>query len=377
MKTIYTIIYVLLSLLALGCVTKEPQEKSSSGLKDVFEGKFLIGTALDTLQIKGEDTLAIELVKQHFNALVAENCMKAERIFSKEWTYDFRTADQFVDFGVKNNMFMHGHTLVWHSQVPDWFFTDEEGNEVSREVLIERMKDHIFALIGRYKGRVTAWDVVNEAFENDGSLRESKYYKIIGPDYFKLAFEFAHEADPDAKLYYNDYAMTIPSKRDGIIAFIRELQKDSVPIHGVGMQGHYSLDNPSIERVEQSILKLSELNIPVMITELDITVLPWPEKSMTADVGLSHEFNKKYDPYSAGLPDSVDVMLNQKYYELFKMFEKHSDKIDRVTLWGVNDTQSWRNYWPIETRTDYPLLFDREYKAKPVVERLITESTSI
>lgn len=303
--------------------------------------------------------------------------MKAERIFSKEWTYDFSTADQFVDFGVKNNMFMHGHTLVWHSQVPDWFFTDEEGNEVSREVLIERMKDHIFALIGRYKGRVTAWDVVNEAFENDGSLRESKYYKIIGPDYFKLAFEFAHEADPAVKLYYNDYAMTIPSKRDGIIAFIKELQKDSVPIHGVGMQGHYSLDNPSIERVEQSILKLSELNIPVMITELDITVLPWPEKSMTADVGLSHEFNKMYDPYSAGLPDSVDVMLNQKYYELFKMFEKHSDKIDRVTLWGVNDTQSWRNYWPIETRTDYPLLFDREYKAKPVVERLIKESTSI
>ena len=377
MKITNTIIYLLFSLFVLGCVTKGPHKRSSTGLKDVFEEKFLLGTALDKSQIIGDDSLAIDLVKQHFNALVAENCMKAERIFSKQWTYDFRLADQFVDFGAKNNMFMHGHTLVWHSQVPDWFFTDEDGNDVGREELIKRMKDHIFALISRYKGRVTAWDVVNEAFENDGSLRESKYYKIIGPEYFKLAFEFAHEADPDAKLYYNDYAMTIPSKRDGVIAFIKELQKDSVPIHGIGMQGHYNIDSPSVSRVEESIIKLSELNIPIMITELDITVLPWPEKSITADIGLSHEFTKKYDPYSEGLPDSVDVKLNQRYYELFKMFEKHSDKINRVTLWGVNDTQSWRNYWPIDGRTDYPLLFDRNYKAKPVVEQLISESSSI
>ena len=364
--------YSLLSLFLFGC-TKKESTTVEIGLKDAFKGKFYIGTALNANQIQGKDSMAIEVVKKHFNAIVAENCMKAERIFSDKWTYDFSLADQFVDLGVKNNMFIHGHTLIWHSQVPDWFFTDKEGNDVGREELIQRMKDHIFAMVERYKGRVTAWDVVNEAFENDGSLRKSKYYKIIGPDYFKLAFQFAHEADPEAKLYYNDYSMTIPEKQDGVIALIAELQKDGVPVDGIGMQGHISLDSPTVDDVQKAILKFSELKIPVMITELDITVLPWPGTSVSADVALTHEFQQEFDPYSNGLPDSVSIKLNDKYYDLFKMFEKHSDKIDRVTLWGVNDTQSWRNYWPIDGRTDYPLLFDRAYQAKPVVEKLISK----
>ncbi len=366
------VFYSLLSLFVMGCTKKESTVKES-GLKDAFNGEFLVGTALNANQIQGKDSMAIEVVNKHFNAIVAENCMKAERIFSDKWTYDFSLADQFVDFGVKNNLFMHGHTLVWHSQIPDWFFIDENGNDIDREELIKRMKDHIFAMVGRYKGRVTAWDVVNEAFENDGSLRKSKFYNIIGPDYFKLAFQFAHEADPEAKLYYNDYSMTIPEKQDGVIALIKELQKDSVPVDGIGMQGHINLDSPSVEDFEKAIIKFSELNIPVMITELDITVLPWPGTSVSADVALTHEFQQEFDPYSNGLPDSVSIKLNDKYYDLFKMFEKNSDKIDRVTLWGVNDTQSWRNYWPIDGRTDYPLLFDRAYQAKPVVEKLISK----
>ncbi len=363
------IIYSVLIFSLISCV-KEKSTDNSIGLKDAFKSDFWVGTALNASQIRGMDSLAIQVVKDHFNAVVAENCMKAERIFSDKWKYDFDLADQFVEFGERNNMFIHGHTLVWHSQVPDWFFTDEEGNDVGREELIKRMKMHIYAMVGRYKGRVTAWDVVNEAFENDGSLRKSKYYNIIGPEYIKLAFQFAHEADPEAQLYYNDYSMTIPAKQDVVIEYIQQLQKDSVPIHGIGMQAHLNLDSPTVKDIELGILKFSKLNIPVMITELDITVLPWPGTQVTADVALSLEFKEEYDPYANGLPDSVNVKLNEKYYDLFKMFEKHSDKISRVTLWGVNDTQSWRNYWPIDSRTDYPLLFDRKCQAKPVVEKL-------
>ena len=268
-------------------------------------------------------------------------------------------------------MFIIGHTLIWHSQVPGWFFTGDAGNDISREELIQRMKNHIYTVVGRYKGRVKGWDVVNEAVSDDGSLRKSRYYEIIGPDYIKLAFQFARDADPDAQLYYNDYALTNKEKREGVIKLIKSLQQDSIPVHGIGMQGHLSLDGPTVEEMEQSIINLSELGLPVMITELDITVLPWPGTEITADVALSHEFKEEYDPYSQGLPDSINNKLNDKYLNLFRMFEKQHEKISRVTLWGVYDGQSWRNYWPIEGRTDYPLLFDRNYQAKPVVEKFL------
>lgn len=359
-------------LLFWGC---KPQQDTThnKGLKDVLNGKFYIGTALSKDQILGGDSAAISIVKQHFNSIVAENCMKVEKILPRKGEYDFSVADKFVDFGEQNNMFIIGHTLVWHSQTPDWFFTDDNGNDVSRDELIQRMKKHISTVVGRYKGRVDGWDVVNEAMENDGSFRQSKYYKIIGPEYIKLAFQFAHEADSGAQLYYNDYAMTLEEKQDGVMKMLQSLQKDGITIHGIGMQGHINLNKPPVEQIEKSILRLSALGIPIMITELDMTVIPWPGTDVTADVALSVAFKKEFDPYPNGLPDSVNKQFNDKYYQLFKMFEKHSDKISRVTLWGINDQQSWRNYWPIDGRTDYPLLFDRSYHPKPAVTKLINE----
>src|SRR5690554_8070789 len=177
----------------LSCTEQAPKEMS---LKEAFEGKFHIGTALNVPQILGRDSAAIKVAKEHFGAIVAENCMKSGPMQPTEGNFEFELADQFVEFGVKNNMHIHGHTLIWHSQAPRWFFTDQQGNLVSKEVLTERMKTHIFTVVGRYKGRIDSWDVVNEAIEDDGSYRNSKFYQILGEDFIKLAFKFAHQADP-------------------------------------------------------------------------------------------------------------------------------------------------------------------------------------
>src|SRR5690606_13602735 len=187
-------------------------------LKDAFENRFGIGAAINDFQIMGRDPETMNVVKQHFNAIVAENCMKSGRIQPMEGEFQFDLADRFVQFGESNSMTIHGHTLIWHSQAPSWFFQDGSGKEVSREVLIQRMKDHIFTVVGRYKGKIKTWDVVNEAILDDGSFRKSKFYEIIGEDFIKLAFQFAHEADPNAELYYNDYSMANAGKREGVVA---------------------------------------------------------------------------------------------------------------------------------------------------------------
>jgi endo-1,4-beta-xylanase len=343
-------------------------------LKDAFAGKFYIGTAMNVEQILEKDTAAVRIIKEDLSAIVAENCMKAGPIQPKEGVFDFSLADKFVEFGEKNNKFITGHCLVWHSQAPRWFFKDSLGNEVSREVLIERMKKHIFTVVGRYKGRVKGWDVVNEAIDDrDGSLRKSKYYQIIGEDFIKLAFQFAHEADPQAELYYNDYSLAEPQKRKGALAMVKKLKEQGVKIDAVGEQCHVGLDNPSLEELEKTITEFAALGVKVMITEMDVVVLPM-DWSLGADVSARVEYKKKSDLYVNGLPDSVNTVFEKRYLDLFKLFLKHKDVVTRVTLWGVTDANSWKNNWPIPGRTDYPLLFDRKYQAKPVVEKIIGEA---
>lgn len=349
----------------------EQQDTDELTLKDAFKDRFYIGTALNARQITGDDPEAIRVVKEHFNAIVAENCMKSERIQPRQGEFQFGLADQFVEFGEQNNMLINGHTLIWHSQAPRWFFTDSLGNDVSREELIQRMKDHIGAVAGRYKGRVHTWDVVNEAILDDGSWRESKFYEIIGEDFVKLAFQFAHEADPEAELYYNDYSMANPGKRAGVVAMVKDLQQQGVKIDGIGMQGHIGLHHPDIEEFEKSLLAFAELGVKVMITELDLSVLPSPRRDVGADVSATYEYQQKMNPYVDGLPDSVETAFNERYLEFFRLFMKHEDKIDRVTFWGVNDGDSWKNGWPVRGRTDYPLLFDRENQPKAVVSSIM------
>jgi endo-1,4-beta-xylanase len=350
------------------CSLKSHEPKT---LKDAYAGKFLIGAAINTGISSGKDTASSRILKREFNSIVAENCMKSENLQPEKGVFFFDEADQFVKFGEENNMVIIGHTLIWHSQAPRWFFVDENGLDVSREELIQRMKDHITTVVGRYKGKIKGWDVVNEAIEDNGSWRNSKFYQIIGEDYIQLAFEFAKAADPECELYYNDYSMAHEGKRKGVVNMVRNLRKAGVKIDGIGMQGHCSLDFPDFNEFEKSLLAFSELGCKVNITELDFTVLPAPNPNMGADVLANFEYQQSLNPYADGLPEDVANRLYERYKDLFKLFLKHQDKVDRVTLWGITDDVSWRNDWPIKGRTDYALLFDRNYQAKPVVNELI------
>lgn len=339
-------------------------------LKEAFLNKFYIGTALNARQITGGEPESLEVVRLHFNSIVAENIMKSARIQPRKGEFNFELADKFVEFGERNNMHIHGHTLIWHSQAPDWFFVDDQGNPLSREVLILRMRKHISTVVGRYKGRVHSWDVVNEAIEDDGSYRKSKFYAVLGEDFIKLAFQFAHEADPDAKLFYNDYSMANPRKREGVVKMVKKLQEEGVPVHGIGMQGHIGLNHPDINEFEKSLKAYGALG-EVVISELDLSVLPSPWGDAGAEVSQNFEYEDKMNPFPEGLPDDVQEQFSDRYVEFFELFLKHQDNISRVTLWGVNDENSWKNDWPVSGRTDYPLLFDRENKPKPVVMDII------
>lgn len=358
----------LLSCLT-GCVAKGHNGHSGSNgetpsLSDAFEGKFFIGAAINLAQIYERDTASVNIIKKHFNAIVPENCMKSMFLQPAEGKFFFDDADRFVAFGERYGKFVTGHTLIWHSQTPRWFFVDSAGQDVSREVMIERMRSHITATVSRYRGRIRGWDVVNEAVEDDGSLRNSKFLQIIGEDYLPLAFEFAHAADPDAQLYYNDYSMAIPAKRDGVVRLVKSLQEAGVRIDGVGMQGHLNMDFPGVEEFEKSLLAFAGLGVKIMITELDLSVLPSPRQSAGAEVSQTFEYQQSLNPYADGLLAAVEKQWNERMSAFFDLFLKHRDKITRVTLWGVSDGDSWKNDWPVPGRTDYPLLFDRKYKLK-------------
>lgn len=370
LSTVSKLAVLLIILLSSACkVVKTDTNKLS--LKGAFKDKFYVGTALNTQQIMEQDTVAVRVIKKHFNSIVAENIMKSALLQPQEGQFRFDLADRLIAFGEQNKMHIHGHTLIWHSQAPRWFFTDNQGKNVSPEVLTQRMKNHIYTVVGRYKGRVHSWDVVNEAIMDDGTWRKTKFYEILGEDFMKLAFQFAHEANPKAKLYYNDYSMENPKRRDGIVAMVKKLQQQGVPIHGIGMQTHIGLTDPKIEETEKSLLAFSALGVAISITEMDVNVLPSAWRNVGAEVSASFEYQQKLNPYTNGLPDSVSTAFNERYVNYFKLFMKHQDKIERVTLWGVNDGQSWLNGWPVRGRTNYPLLFDRANKPKPVVQTLI------
>lgn len=355
-------------IIASGCNAQAPSEE---GLKDALEGKFYMGAAMNDQVILGNDTSSLKILQQHFNSITSENVMKSGPIQPVEGEFAFNLPDRFVEYGLQNGLYIVGHCLVWHSQAPRWFFVDEKGNEVSREVLIERMKTHIFTVVGRYKGKVDCWDVVNEAFEDNGSWRKTKFYQIIGEEFMELAFRFAHEADPDAELIYNDYSMHQKGRRDAVVNMVNDLKAKGLRIDGVGMQAHYGMGHPGFDEFEESLLAFSGTGVDVHITELDVTVLPTPDRRVGAEVSASFEYQEKMNPYAKGLPEKESAALNDRYLDFFKLFLKHGDKIKRVTTWGISDIHSWKNNWPIRGRTNYPLLFDRNYQAKPVVEDII------
>lgn len=351
--------------------TSNPQAVNASQnvapLRDAFRGKFLIGTAVSSRLLQGQDPATEALVRRHFSALTAENAMKPDALQPREGQFNFAQADRLVEIAEQSGAAPIGHTLVWHSQTPRWFFEGPDGQPASRELALERLRTHIKTVVGRYKGRVKQWDVVNEVInDGPGVLRQSPWLKAIGEDYIAEAFRAAHEADPDAILVLNDYNIELGYKRPKALELLKKLLDQKVPINAVGIQCHWRTDNPPLAEAEESIKQYAALGLKVMITELDIGVLP--TKYLGADISareaMTPDQEAVMNPYTQGLPDDVGQKLALRYREAFEMFVRHKDVIGRVTLWGTHDGESWLNGFPVRARTDYPLLFDRQYQPK-------------
>jgi endo-1,4-beta-xylanase len=335
-------------------------------LRKAFHNDFLIGAALNMRQIDEKDPAATALIAQQFDALTPENNMKAALIHPGWDQYNFDDADRIVRFAEKYQMKVNAHNLIWHSQLPPFVSRIQDADSLRRF-----FTDHITTIAGRYDGKVYSWDVVNEALNEDGTLRKSIYQQKLGDDYIVEAFRLAQKAAPHTLLYYNDYNIEHGKKREGVVALVKKIQAAGVRIDGVGIQGHWSAAHIPLEDIENSIREFSALGIKVMFTELDLSVLPSPWNRNTADVGQQAAYADKMNPYMNGLPDSVSAQLAKGYEDLFRLFMKYKDKISRVTFWGVDDGQSWLNGFPIRGRTNYPLLFDRQLKPKPAFYKVI------
>jgi len=329
-----------------GVVKKEVEEDLQS-VAEVYKDYFLIGAAVEPHQLSGEHA---ELLTKHFNSVTAENVMKPISLQPSEGNFTFQAADRIVEFAERHGLQVRGHTLLWHQQSPDWFFEDVDGGEVSRIKLLRRLKRHIQTLVGRYKGKVYAWDVVNEVIDptskETGGMRNNKWYQILGEEYIEKAFEYAREADPEARLFINDYSLASdPGKRDLMYNLVKRLKEKGVPIDGIGMQMHVNVYAPRAADVEKAIQKFASLGVEVHITELDMSV-----------------YDNNADSYDE-VPEEILIRQGQRYKELFEVFKKYSDTVTNVTFWGMADDHTWLKTWPVQ-RNNWPLLFDDSLKAK-------------
>jgi endo-1,4-beta-xylanase len=345
------------------------QMMAQKTLGEATKGKFLFGVAINMQQVNGVNPVESDLIAKEFSAIVPENCMKPQPIHPEENRYFWDDADKLVAFGEKNKQVVTGHCLMWHSQIGRWFFVGDSGKDVTPEVLKERMRQHIYTVVGHYKGRVKGWDVVNEAFEDNGTYRNSKFYRILGKDFIKYAFQFAHEADPNAELYYNDYNVETPAKCDAIVGLVKELKAAGCRIDAVGSQAHMHMDSPTLDQTETSFKKLKDAGVKILITEWDISILPSPYSG--ANISANFNYSKEMDPYKESVPDSIQQKWNKRVLDMFGLFLKYQDVVDRVTVWGLTDNGSWLNNFPIRGRKDYAVLFDRNNKRKPVVDEMI------
>ena len=358
----------------IGCANKlvsEPSNKLSLGAH--FKDLFYLGAAINENTILGLDPKSATIVNSEFNTITPENSLKWMFIQPKPNKFNFKAADKYVEMGLKNNMYIVGHALVWHAQLADFMQNIDNSAEARKHV-----DNHINRLVSRYKGKIDAWDVVNEAFEEDGSLRASVFYNNMGENYIEEVFRITEKADPDADLIYNDYNLYKPEKRAAVLKMVKNFKSNGTKINGVGVQAHWDLKSPSLEEIEQIILDIHAEGVSVSFTELDISVLPNPWEMVGAEVTQNFskfEGDPKMNPFPNGLPDAVQEKLAKRYQDIFNLFVKHSDKINRVTFWGVMDKHSWLNDWPIKGRTNYPLLFDRDYQPKVAYERLLGVNT--
>ena len=409
----------LLTVVLLAICANVRSANAPVTLKDAYKDHFLVGTAVNRSMVTGatfrrsseQNAKDVALIKEQFNQISPENDLKWQLVHPREGAdgYDFGPADAFVNFGLSNNTYIVGHTLVWHSQTPNWvfagtnpppagvtntqpsavadtnaagtnasgrgrfgrgfgggFFGRYNGPRASREELLQRMRDHIHTVVARYKGKIKAWDVVNEAIADGPStnvLRNSLWSEIIGPDFIAKAFKYAHEADPDAILRYNDYGLENPAKRKKLIVLIKSLQEQKVPVHAIGSQAHVNVST-SFETMDQALKEIATLGLPIHITELDVNSAAGGQRGTGADVAGNASATQ------GGLVDHANQRLADAYAGLFRAFLKHRDSVKLVTFWGVNDAVSWR-------AQGRPLLFDGDDQPKPAFDAVIAEAKKV
>ena len=370
---------LILTVLLLGaCSSGEPT------LKQVFEGKFILGAAVNARQILGTDVPGDSVLFRHFGAIEPENCLKSAEIMPVFGQYDWELADKYVEFGEKNGLAVFGHCLIWHSQCTPDFCYDKDGKLISPDLLKERMKQHITTVVSRYKGRIKGWDVVNEAILEDGSYRQSPFWQILGEEFIPWAFQCAQEADPDCELYYNDYSMHEPGKLNTVIELVKKMQARGIRIDAVGFQGHVGMDYPDLALYESHIRRVKdETGLDVCITELDMSILP--SVTQSADVSGVNFYEAmrnpetrealmaSLDPYRDGIPEDVYAAWNDRMGAFLEMFLRNSDVVRRINVWGVTDADSWKNGWPIPGRHDAPLWVDRDFQLKPFLNTYVHE----
>ena len=326
---------------------------STRGLKDYFKKYFTIGVAVSPMSLKTDEAA---LIVKHFGSLTPENAMKMGPIHPKENEYYFKDSDSIVAFAKRNNQKIRGHNLCWHNQTPRWFFTNATGDTVTKAVLLERLKEHINKVVNRYKGIVYAWDVVNEAIsDKQGEFyRNSAFYRICGEEFIAKAFEYAHEADPKALLFYNDYNEINPQKREKMYQLVKGLKDAGVPINGIGLQGHWAINEPTDTVLANTLEKFSKLGLKIQITELDISVYPKEHNSRERIAD---------DTITTFSPEKEQQQI-EMYKRCFSLFEKYKKSISSITFWNISDRSSWLDNFPVRGRKDYPLLFDKNLLPK-------------
>ena len=334
-------------------VKKNAAVTTVKGLKEYYNNYFTTGVAVSPLSIKNEDE--VQLILQNFESITPENAMKMGPIHPKENEYNWKDADAIVDFAVQHHLKIRGHNLCWHEQTPDWFFKDSAGKLVTKTILLQRLKEHITTVVNRYKGKIYAWDVVNEAIDDNPNnfLRNSLFYQICGEDFIAKAFEYAHAADPGAILFYNDYNTERKEKTDRIYILLKTLKEKGVPVNAVGLQGHWSIFEPTQNELEYTIQKFASLSLTIQITEMDVSVYKWekePRIKSATDIDV--------------LTPELEQQQAEKYKMLFSVFRKYKQYITGVTFWNISDRSTWLDTYPVKGRKNYPLLFDTHLQPK-------------
>ena len=382
-RRLYALFIAIGLILLNGCSPKYNATTSAvnnKGLKDYYKAYFPIGVAVSTASLRGADSA---LIVKEFNSVTPENDMKMGMIHPSEGVYNWKNADAIMNFAADHHIKIRGHNLCWHAQEANWMFTGPDGKQVSKELLLKRLRDHIFAVAGRYKGKIYAWDVVNEAVDDSNDTtqvyRKSNWYAIFnGPEFIEAAFRYAHEADPGAKLYYNDYNSEHPVKREKIYKLLKRLVDNHVPIDGVGMQAHWKLNDPTPEELRKALDEFTSLGLKVQFTELDITIrLPQPRPAPGSTPAPQVP--------DSGYTAQAEARQVAQYKMVFDIFREYRKSITSVTFWNVSDRTSWLDgrggglaggaaasiNGPRVVRKAYPLLFDVDRQRKKAYQAVV------